>query len=54
MRCRFHIQADFVLPSSREGILEGRAWNKWLRDEVSLAGLHTAVWTVSVLPEQTY
>jgi hypothetical protein len=38
--CRFNIQADFVLPSSREGILEGRLWNQWLRDEVRLAGLH--------------
>lgn len=29
-----------TLPSSREGILEGRPWNKWLRHEVRLAGLH--------------
>jgi hypothetical protein len=28
----FLINADFLLPSSREGILEDEAWNKWLRD----------------------
>jgi hypothetical protein len=32
--CRFHIQADFILPSSREGILEDRQWNRWLQQEV--------------------
>jgi hypothetical protein len=31
---RFHIQADFILPSSREGILEDRQWNRWLQQEV--------------------
>jgi hypothetical protein len=28
------MQADFVLPSSRESILESRPWNKWLQQEV--------------------
>lgn len=34
--CRFHMQADFVLPSSREGILESRPWNMWLQQEVGM------------------
>lgn len=33
---RFHMQADFVLPSSREGILESSHWNKWLQQEVGM------------------
>ncbi|MBW2127328.1 MAG: hypothetical protein JRH08_17120 [Deltaproteobacteria bacterium] len=28
----FLINADFILTSSREGILEGLSWNEWLRD----------------------
>jgi hypothetical protein len=39
------MQADFVLPSSREGILENRAWNLWLQKEVGLllADTHSAL-----------
>jgi hypothetical protein len=40
---RFHIQADFILPSSREGILEERRWNRWLQKEVGQGLDHYAV-----------
>jgi hypothetical protein len=32
--CKFHIQGDFLLPSSREGLLEDSAYNMHLRDQV--------------------
>lgn len=31
----FLINADFLLTSSREAILEDRPWNQWLRDEIA-------------------
>jgi len=31
----FLINADFLLTSSREEILQDRPWNRWLRDEIS-------------------
>ena len=31
----FFINADFLLTSSRDSLLEGRRWNEWLRDRVA-------------------
>ena len=33
---KFIIQADFLLPVSREDILKDNEWNKWLRDHIFL------------------
>ncbi len=32
---KFMIQADFLIPASREDIHKDKKWNKWLRDNVS-------------------
>lgn len=34
---RFLLQADFVVPSSRESVDSSSEWNQWLRDEVTPA-----------------
>jgi hypothetical protein len=34
---RFHVQGDFLLPSSREGLLEDSPYNLYLRDQVRAA-----------------
>lgn len=31
---RFHLQADLILTSGRESILESRPWNMWVQEEV--------------------
>jgi hypothetical protein len=35
MGFKFPIQADFILSSSREGILTARPWNQFLRDQIA-------------------
>jgi hypothetical protein len=32
---RFALQADWLLPASREDVLEGEAWNQLLREQAS-------------------
>ncbi|ENO8975769.1 DUF3883 domain-containing protein [Vibrio parahaemolyticus] len=31
----FLVNADFLLPASREGVLIDKPWNEWMRDEIS-------------------
>lgn len=42
----FSVHADWLLPSSREDVLAGEAWNQALREQVPaawVAGVHAAV-----------
>jgi hypothetical protein len=38
------MQADLVLPSSREGILESRPWNRWLQKEVGCPAMSVSAY----------
>jgi len=39
----FLVNADFLLTSSRESILEDRPWNRWLRDEIGPTAVEAIV-----------
>jgi hypothetical protein len=45
---RFVIQADFIVPSSREAVDASHAWNQWLRDEAHAVFVDACMMLVSM------
>ena len=50
---RFLIQADFILTSGREGIVEDNQWNLWIRDEI-LTTFKLAIKDLKIHPQYKY